>query len=42
MLNETLWVAHMTMVKEAQATRAQFLGSMAEMATRLIALFSKP
>jgi len=41
LLNETLWVAHMTMVKEAQATRAQFLGSMAEMTTRLIALFSK-
>ncbi|PJF46971.1 MAG: hypothetical protein D6709_03425 [Chloroflexi bacterium] len=39
-LDETLWAAHVSMVKEAQATRAQFIGSMAEMATRLIALFS--
>lgn len=41
-LDETLWAAHVSMVKEAQATRAQFIGSMAEMATRLIALFSRP
>ncbi|MCS6846828.1 MAG: hypothetical protein RMN52_03840 [Anaerolineae bacterium] len=41
-LDETLWAAHVSMVREAQATRAQFIGSMAEMATRLIALFSRP
>ncbi|MFN4292517.1 MAG: hypothetical protein ACK4JD_00100 [Thermoflexales bacterium] len=41
-LDEMLWAAHMSMVKEAQATRAQFIGSMAEMATRLIAMFSRP
>lgn len=41
-LDETLWAAHVSMVKEAQATRAQFIGSMAEMATRLIAMFSQP
>lgn len=41
-LDETLWAAHVSMVKEAQATRAQFIGSMAEMATRLIAMFSRP
>jgi hypothetical protein len=37
-----LWNAHLSMVKEAQANRAQFLGAMAEMAVRLIQLFSKP
>lgn len=41
-LNEALWNAHLSMVKEAQANRAQFLGAMAEMAARLIQLFSKP
>jgi hypothetical protein len=41
-LNEALWAAHLSMVKEAQANRAQFLGAMAEMAARLIQLFSKP
>jgi hypothetical protein len=41
-LNEALWNAHLAMVKEAQANRAQFLGAMAEMAARLIQLFSKP
>lgn len=41
-LNQPVWEAHLAMVKEAQANRAQFLGAMAEMATRLIALFSKP
>lgn len=41
-LDEMLWAAHVSMVKEAQATRAQFIGSMTEMATRLIALFSRP
>jgi hypothetical protein len=41
-LNEALWNAHLSMVKEAQANRAQFLGAMAEMAVRLIQLFSKP
>lgn len=41
-LDASLWAAHVAMVKEAQANRAQFLGAMAEMATRLIALFSRP
>lgn len=38
-LDEPVWNAHVTMVREAQANRAQFLGAMAEMATRLIQLF---
>lgn len=41
-LDEMLWAAHVSMVKEAQATRAQFIGSMTEMAMRLIGLFSRP
>ncbi len=41
-LDEAFWKVHIDLVKEAQATRAQFIGSMTEMATRLIALFSKP
>ena len=38
-LDEATWQAHVAMVREAQANRAQFLGAMAEMATRLIQLF---
>ena len=38
-LDEPVWQAHVAMVREAQANRAQFLGAMAEMATRLIQLF---
>ena len=38
-LDEPTWQAHVAMVREAQANRAQFLGAMAEMATRLIQLF---
>jgi hypothetical protein len=41
-IDEAMWRAHLDMVKEAQANRAQFLGAMAELATRLIAIFSKP
>lgn len=38
-LNQPLWEAHLAMVREAQANRAAFLGSMAEMAARLIQVF---
>jgi hypothetical protein len=38
-LDEATWQAHVAMVREAQANRAQFIGAMAEMATRLIQLF---
>ncbi len=37
-LDEATWQAHVAMVREAQANRAQFLGAMAEMATRLVQL----
>jgi hypothetical protein len=35
-IDQALWQVHLDMVKEAQANRAEFLKSMAEMATRLI------
>ena len=38
-LDEAIWQAHVAMVHEAQVNRAQFLGAMAEMATRLIQMF---
>jgi hypothetical protein len=38
-LNQPLWEAHLAMVREAQANRAQFIGAMAEMAARLIQVF---
>jgi hypothetical protein len=38
-LNQPMWEAHLAMVREAQANRAAFLGSMAEMAARLIQMF---
>jgi hypothetical protein len=38
-LNQPIWEAHLAMVKEAQANRAQFIGAMAEMAAKLIQMF---
>jgi hypothetical protein len=38
-LNQPLWEAHLAIVREAQANRAAFVGSMAEMAARLIQVF---
>jgi len=35
-IDRALWEIHLEMVKEAQANRTQFLGAMAELATRLI------
>jgi hypothetical protein len=35
-IDEALWQMHLEMVKEAQANRTEFLGAMAELATRLI------
>jgi hypothetical protein len=35
-ISQALWQVHLEMVKEAQANRTQFLGAMAELATRLI------
>jgi len=35
-VDQDLWQIHMAMVQEAQANRAQFLQTMAEMATNLL------
>jgi hypothetical protein len=34
--DEAIWRVHLDMVKEAQANRTQFLGAMADLATRLV------
>jgi hypothetical protein len=40
-LNESLWVLHLAMVREAQNHRAQFLSSMADLAAKIIGMFGR-